>query len=56
LNEIDAIKRAFERERKARKQAEAIIELKSLEIFQANKELKDLNASLEGKFKNVQRN
>jgi len=49
LNENEAIKRALERERKARKQAESIIERKSLEIYQANQELKKLNLSLEEK-------
>ncbi len=49
MSEADAIKRALERERKARKQAEQIIEEKSLEIYRANKDLKELNLSLEGK-------
>jgi len=47
LSELEAIKRSLDRERKARKQAEAIIEQKSLEIYLANQELKKLNESLE---------
>ena len=43
----DIIKRALDRERKARKEAERIIEQKSLEIYQANQELLELNQSLE---------
>ncbi len=47
MSELEAIKRSLDRERKARKQAEAIIEQKSLEIYLANQELKKLNESLE---------
>jgi len=47
LSELDAIKRSLDRERKARKQAEAIIEQKSREIYLANQELISLNQSLE---------
>ena len=43
----EILKRALDRERKARKEAERIIEQKSLEIYQANKELRELNQSLE---------
>ncbi|SMD06221.1 hypothetical protein SAMN02746065_1274 [Desulfocicer vacuolatum DSM 3385] len=43
----DILKRALDRERKARKEAERIIEQKSLEIYRANRELKQLNQSLE---------
>jgi len=41
------LKRMNERERKARKQAEAIIEEKSLELYNKNLELLNLNAELE---------
>ncbi len=44
---LDAIKRAMVRERKARKQAEAIIEEKSREIYNVNQALLRLNVSLE---------
>ena len=43
----DAYKKAFERERLARKEAERITELKSRELFDLNTELKKLNAELE---------
>ncbi|MCF8364196.1 MAG: response regulator [Bacteroidales bacterium] len=49
MEELEAIKRVLERERKARKELEAIIEKKSLEIYQANTALKKLNNSLEQK-------
>lgn len=49
MEELEAIKRALQRERNARKEAEAIIEKKSLEIYQANIDLKVLNNSLEQK-------
>ena len=45
--ELEVLKRRFERERKARKQAEAILESKALELFRANEELRALNESLE---------
>lgn len=47
MGELDSIKRALMRERTARKDAESIIEQKSLEIYNTNKELKELNNSLE---------
>ena len=43
----DAYKKAFERERQARKQAERITEQKSRELFELNGELKALNEDLE---------
>ena len=43
----DAYKKAFERERQARKQAERITEQKSRELFELNSELKALNEDLE---------
>jgi len=47
--EVDAIKKILERERKARKQAESIIEQKSKELYLANQNLAELNKSLEQK-------
>lgn len=49
--ELHAVKRALERERLARKQAEQIIELKSSELFTLNEELRALNGSLEQKIR-----
>ena len=49
MDQIEILKRTLERERKARKAAEKIIEEKSLEIFYANKQLKELNENLEKK-------
>jgi len=49
MSEPDALKRALLRERKARKDAESIIEQKALELYKTNKELKELNNSLEAK-------
>ena len=43
----DAYKKAFERERLARKEAERITEAKSRELFNLNSALKKLNAELE---------
>lgn len=43
----DAYKKAFERERQARKEAERITEQKSRELFELNSELKALNEDLE---------
>ena len=43
----DAYKKAFERERLARKEAERITEAKSRELFNLNSALKELNAQLE---------
>ena len=43
----DAYKKAFERERLARKEAERITESKSRELFALNSALKELNAELE---------
>lgn len=44
---IESLKHILTRERLARKSAESIIEQKSLEIYQANQELKKLNEGLE---------
>ncbi len=43
----DALRRSLERERKARKEAESIMEQKSLELYYANKELRELNENQE---------
>lgn len=43
----EAIKRILKRERLARKQAEEVIEKKSLELFTLNEELKKTNHELE---------
>lgn len=50
MKEIQALKNIIERERLARKQAEEIIEKKSLELFNANKKLQDLIVKLEKQF------
>ena len=47
MSDADHIKRILERERKARKQAERILEEKSQELFASNSQLKQLNISLE---------
>lgn len=49
--ELRALKRALERERLARKQAEQIIESKSRELFTLNEILRSLNGSLEEKIR-----
>lgn len=49
---VELLKRQLERERLARKQAEGILELKSLELFRSNQELLRLNNSLEEEVKN----
>jgi signal transduction histidine kinase len=49
MGETEAIKRALLRERQARKDAEAIVEKKTMEVYLANKELKTLNNTLEQK-------
>lgn len=51
MEQADTLKKILERERLARKAAEAIIETKSLEIYQANQQLKNLNESLERRIK-----
>ena len=47
MNEANALKKRIQRERNARKQAEAILERKALELYEANKELRSLNEDLE---------
>lgn len=49
MDQIEVFKRRIERERNARKQAEAILEQKALELFHANEELRRLNENLETK-------
>jgi TMAO reductase system sensor TorS len=45
--ERDLLQRRFERERRAREQAEAVLEAKSLDLYQQHQELLRLNAHLE---------
>lgn len=45
--ELEFLKRKLERERKARRAAEQILESKSLELFKANEELREINNNLE---------
>ncbi len=52
--QVALYQRRYERERRARKSAEQLLEHKSLELFDAYKELKGLNSSLEQKV--LQRN
>ena len=40
MSDIELLKRRFEREKAARKEAEALLEKKSLEVFQANEQLR----------------
>ncbi|MEQ9262841.1 MAG: PAS domain S-box protein [Owenweeksia sp.] len=47
MSDQDVLKRRLEREIKARKQAEQILEEKALELYQSNEQLKSLNQSLE---------
>ena len=49
MEEINVLKRRILRERMARKEAEAILEKKALELYEANEELRKLNESLEQK-------
>lgn len=46
-NKISILERALSRERRARKQAETILESKSLELFNISKELEKANSKLE---------
>lgn len=45
--EVELLKRKLEREKKARKEAEEILESKSLELFSANENLRKINSNLE---------
>ncbi|MEQ8908538.1 MAG: PAS domain S-box protein [Vicingaceae bacterium] len=51
--EKEALKRLLKRERKARKDSEKILEEKSLELYQANQELKALYSSLENRYQKI---
>ncbi|MDH3716478.1 MAG: PAS domain S-box protein [Planctomycetota bacterium] len=46
MHELDVLKRALDRERRARKQAEALLEDRSRELYCANQELKELTDAL----------
>ncbi|MEY4852320.1 MAG: hypothetical protein RIS99_715, partial [Bacteroidota bacterium] len=46
-HEIEIYKRLLERERSARKEAERILEERSMDLYHANEELKQLNLNLE---------
>lgn len=47
MDELGILRRKLEREKQARKQAEAILETKALELYEANNSLQAFNASLE---------
>lgn len=47
MDERELLQRRYEREHAARKSAEALIEQKSLELYHANRELREFNATLE---------
>ncbi|MHA6480871.1 hybrid sensor histidine kinase/response regulator [Paenibacillus sp. strain BS8-2] len=49
MNEIEVLRRQLERERRARKDAEQIAELKTRELYTTNQELRMLNDQLEDK-------
>ncbi|GAB2650808.1 hypothetical protein GCM10027035_51260 [Emticicia sediminis] len=49
--EVEVLKRKIEREKKARQQAEKLLEAKALDLYQANENLKKLNESLERQVK-----
>lgn len=49
MTDLQLVQRKLERERAARKEAEALLEAKSLELFEANEQLRGLNESLEGR-------
>ena len=49
MAETEVLKRRIERERRARKDAETLLEEKALELFHANEKLKQLNEVLEQK-------
>lgn len=51
MKEIELLKRQLERERAARREAEKILEEKSLELYQTNNLLLEVNASLEASVK-----
>ncbi|MHC5537348.1 response regulator [Singulisphaera rosea] len=47
MSDLEILTRRLEREKKARAQAEALLEQKSLELFEANQKLTDWNEALE---------
>jgi hypothetical protein len=47
MTDSELLKKALERERKARRAAEELLEQKSLELYRANQELRVLNSNLE---------
>lgn len=47
MNEVEILRRKLEREKSTRRQAELLLESKSLELYVANEELKRLNAALQ---------
>ncbi|GGD58533.1 hypothetical protein GCM10011514_23210 [Emticicia aquatilis] len=49
--EVEVLKRKIEREKKARQQAEKLLEAKALDLYRANENLKKLNESLERQVK-----
>lgn len=49
MSSIEVLQRKLDRETRARQQAEAILEQKALELFNANAELRSLNENLESK-------
>ncbi len=49
MADADRLQRRIDRERRARKQAEALIEDKSRELYEANKKLEDFNQRLEAR-------
>ncbi|MBC8151820.1 MAG: PAS domain S-box protein [Bacteroidetes bacterium] len=51
MTDIDMLIRRLEREKKARREAEFILEKKALELFQANEQLRQLNEGLESQIK-----
>lgn len=53
MNDIQVLTRQLERERKARKQAELIMEKKAIQLYEANTALKELNTKLEKEYKFV---
>ena len=50
-NEIENLKKALERQKLARKQAESLLEFKSLELYESNNNLLILNETLEEEVK-----
>ncbi len=46
-NKVDILERALERQKNARKEAEKILENKSLELYNTSQELKQVNEKLE---------